>query len=156
MKNQENQKNHSSDMELKLHRRFSGKDYTVGALYVNGAYFCDTLEDADRGLMQTMPAEEIRRKKVTHETAIPTGVYRVTVTRSPAKRRMLPRLLDVPGFSGILIHRGNTKNDSSGCILVGENRMKGKVINSTPYETRLVEILTEAQEHGEEITIEIE
>jgi hypothetical protein len=69
---------------------------------------------------------------------------------------MLPRLLDVPGSSGILIHRGNTKSDSSGCILVGENKVKGKVVNSTPYEKRLVEILTEAQEQGEDMEIEIE
>jgi hypothetical protein len=102
-----------------------------------------------------MPAEEIRRRKVAHETAIPTGVYKVVVNLSPAKRRMLPRLLDVPGFSGILIHRGNTKSDSSGCILVGENRVKEKVLNSTPCEKRLVEILTEAQERGEEIQIAI-
>jgi hypothetical protein len=143
-------------MELKLHRRYRAEDYTIGSLYVNGVYFCDTLEDADRGLTQTMSSEEIRRIKIAHETAIPTGIYRVIVNLSPAKRRMLPRLLDVPGFSGILIHRGNTKNDSSGCILVGENRVKGKVVNSTPYEKRLVEILTEAQEKGEETTIEIE
>jgi hypothetical protein len=83
----------------------------------------------------------------------PTGNYRVIVNLSPAKKRMLPRLLDVPGFSGILIHRGNTKSDSSGCILVGENKVKGKVINSTQYEKRLVEILTEAQERGEETRI---
>jgi hypothetical protein len=100
--------------------------------------------------------EDIRKIKVPHETAIPTGVYKVIVNLSPAKKRMLPRLLDVPGFSGILIHRGNTKSDSSGCILVGENKVKGKVINSTLYEKRLVEILTEAQENGEEIRIEIE
>jgi hypothetical protein len=118
-------------------------------------YFCDTLEDKDRGLTQDMPLDEIRRIKVTHETAIPTGVYRVIVNISPSKRRMLPRLLDVPGFSGILIHRGNTKNDSSGCILVGENKVKGKVINSTQYEKRLVEILTEVQDKGEEIFIRV-
>jgi hypothetical protein len=68
---------------------------------------------------------------------------------------MPPRLPDVPGFSGILIHRGNTKSDSSGCILVGENKEKGKVINSTQCEKKLVEILTEAQERGEEIKIEV-
>jgi hypothetical protein len=143
-------------MELKLQRRYRGDGYTIGSLYIDAEYFCDTLEDADRGLAQAMPPEDIRRIKVAHETAIPTGVYRVIVNLSPAKRRMLPRLLDVPGFSGILIHRGNTKNDSSGCILVGENKVKGKVINSTPYEKRLVEILTEAQERGEEISIDIE
>jgi hypothetical protein len=143
-------------MDLLLQRRFSGEGYTIGSLSIDGAYFCDTLEDADRGLTQSMSPEEIRRIKVAHETAIPTGVYLVTVNLSPAKRRMLPRLLDVPGFSGILIHRGNTKSDSSGCILVGENRVKGKVINSTQYEKRLVEILTEAQERGEETAIIIE
>jgi hypothetical protein len=133
-------------MELRLQRRFLGKDYTIGSLYVDGEYFCDTLEDTDRGLTQDMPLEEIRRIKIPHETAIPTGVYRVIVNMSPAKKRMLPRLLDVPGFSGILIHRGNTKSDSSGCILVGENKVKGKVINSTQYEKKLVEMLTETTE----------
>jgi hypothetical protein len=133
-------------MELRLQRRFLGKDYTIGSLYVDGEYFCDTLEDTDRGLTQEMPLEEIRKIKIPHETAIPTGTYRVTVNMSPAKKRMLPRLLDVPGFSGILIHRGNTKSDSSGCILVGENRVKGKVINSTQYEKKLVEMLTETEE----------
>jgi hypothetical protein len=142
-------------MELKLKRRFFGAGYTIGSLYIDGEYFCDTLEDTDRGLSQAMPPEKIRRIKVVHETAIPTGVYKVIVNLSPAKRRMLPRLLDVPGFSGILIHKGNTKNDSSGCILVGENKVKRKVINSTPYEKRLVEILTKAQEQGKEISIEI-
>jgi hypothetical protein len=102
-----------------------------------------------------MSADEIKRVKIPHETAIPTGEYKVIVNLSLAKKRMLPRLLDVPGFSGILIHRGNTKNDSSGCILVGENKVKGKVINSTRYEKRLVEILTKAQEQGEENLIEI-
>jgi hypothetical protein len=138
-------------MELKLQRRFSSRGYTIGSLSIDGAYFCDTPEDADRGLTQAMPVEEIRRRKVAHETAIPTGAYRV----SPAKRRMLPRLPDVPGFSGILIHRGNTKSDSSGCILVGENKVKEKVINSTQYEKRLVDVLTATQERGEAIRMEI-
>jgi hypothetical protein len=118
-------------------------------------YFCDTLEDVDRGLTQSTPLDEIRKIKIPHETAIPTGVYKVIVNLSPAKKRMLPRLLDVPGFSGILIHRGNTKSDSSGCILVGENKIKGRVINSTQYEKRLVEIMSEAQERGEEIKITV-
>jgi hypothetical protein len=123
---------------------------------LNFQFFCDTLEDVDRGLTQSMSLAEIKRIKIPHETAIPTGVYKVIVNYSQGKKRMLPRLLDVPGFSGILIHRGNTENDSSGCILVGENKVKGKVINSTQYEERLVEILTQAQERGEETTITID
>jgi hypothetical protein len=142
-------------MELMLHRRFLGADYTIGSLYVDGEYFCDTLEDTDRGLTQSMSLDDIKRIKIPHETAIPTGIYKVMVNLSPAKKRMLPRLIDVPGFSGILIHRGHTKNDSSGCILVGENKVKAKVINSTEYEKRLVEILSEAQERSEEIKINI-
>jgi hypothetical protein len=142
-------------MKLILHRRFLGSDYTIGSLYIDGKYFCDTLEDTDRGLSQSMSPAEIRKIKIPHETAIPTGEYKVIVNLSPAKKRMLPRLLDVPEFSGILIHRGNTKSDSSGCILVGENKVKGKVINSTQYEKQLVEILTEAQKKSEEISIEI-
>jgi hypothetical protein len=140
-------------MELLLKRRFLKKEYTIGSLYIEGKYFCDTLEDIDRGLTQTMSLDEIRKIKVPHETAIPTGVYKIIVNMSPAKKRMLPRLLDVPGFSGILIHRGNTKNDSSGCILVGENKVKGKVINSTRFENHLVEILSQS---NEEIFLKIE
>jgi hypothetical protein len=143
-------------MELKLQRRFFKDDYTVGALFINGVYLCDTLEDKDRRLTQSMPLAEIRKTKIAHQTAIPTGIYKVILNFSPAKKRMLPRILNVPGFSGILIHRGNTQNDSSGCILVGENKVKGKVINSIQYEKRLVEILTEAQKKEEENTITIE
>jgi hypothetical protein len=142
-------------MRLKLQRRFRGDKYTVGSLYVNERYFCDTVEDRDRELRQYMPLTEILKIKVPHETAIPTGVYKVIVNLSPAKKRMLPRLLDVPGFSGILIHRGNTVEDSSGCILVGENKVKGSVINSTGYELSLVEMLCDAQNRNEDITIEI-
>jgi hypothetical protein len=143
-------------MKLTLYRRFLGTEYTIGSLYVNGEYFCDTLEDTDRGLTRSMPLELIREKKIPHETAVPTGEYKVVVNLSPAKKRMLPRLSDVPGFDGILIHRGNSKHDTSGCILVGENSVKAKVINSAKYEKRLIEILTQAQERGEEISIEIE
>jgi hypothetical protein len=133
-------------MNLLLRRRFLGDEYTIGSLFIDGKYFCDTLEDKDRGLTQSMPLNEIRKVKIPHETAIPAGVYTLIVNLSPAKKRLLPRLLDVPGFSGILLHRGNTKNDSSGCIILGENKVKGKVINSTLYENRLVEILLQSDE----------
>lgn len=139
-----------------LVRRIARKDtYTIGRMYIGTKYFCDVLEDKDRGLTQSTPLSDIKRIKVQNETAIPAGTYKVVVNRSPKFGRNLPRLLDVPGFDGILIHRGNTNKDTSGCLLVGENKEIGKVINSTGYETKLVELLTKAQLNGEKIEITI-
>jgi hypothetical protein len=128
-------------MEIKVKRRYKGTTYTIGSLYINGVYFCDTLEDIDRGLKQTDTLDYIKSKKVYGETAIPTGTYNITLNvvspkfkdRSWAKfcNGKLPRLINVPGFEGVLIHVGNTQTDTLGCILVGENKVKGKVINST-------------------------
>lgn len=140
-----------------LVRRVAKRDtYTIGKMYINNEYFCDTLEDKDRGLKQASSVSSIQKIKVPNQTAIPTGTYEVVVNKSPRFGRMLPRLLNVPGFDGILIHRGNTDKDTSGCILVGENKVIGKVINSTPYEKRLVDILTKSQNNKEEITITIQ
>ena len=135
-------------MILRVERRFKGETYTIGTMYVNGERFCDTLEDKVRDLAGGAV-------KVPGETAIPEGVYRVIVNRSPKFGRELPRLLDVPMFEGVLMHRGNTAEDSAGCILVGENKEKGKVINSTPYEERLVALCKAAQSRGETIEIEV-
>lgn len=142
-------------MKLLLKRRFLGESYTIGSLYIDGVYFCDTLEDKVRDINKngTFDGEE---KKVMGLTAIPYGEYPVIVNFSPKFKRNLPRLGGVPHFDGILIHRGNTDTDSSGCILVGENKVKGKVINSTAYELRLTERLTDVQLSKEPITIEIE
>lgn len=134
-------------MKLKLERLYLKSDYTIGVLYVDGRYFCNTLEDRVRDLTKEV--------KVPGLTAIPAGVYEVVVNISPKFQRKLPRLLNVPGFDGILIHRGNTAEDTAGCILVGENRERGKVINSTQYELQLTEMLERAQNKGERITIEI-
>jgi hypothetical protein len=103
-----------------------------------------------------MPLADISKRKVPHQTAIPVGTYKVIVNMSPAKQRLLPRLQNVPGFEGILIHRGNTPEDTYGCIILGENKVKGKVINSTGYEVELVKRLLAVQDKGEEITIKIE
>lgn len=130
-------------MKLILQRFAQTPEYTVGRLYINDQFYCHTMEDA------------VREEKIPNKTAIPEGTYRVIVNRSPRFKRDLPRLLDVPNFEGILIHRGNTHKDSSGCILVGENKVKGKVINSTKYELELTNILKNAQNSGESIEIEI-
>lgn len=141
-------------MKLELERRFLGESYTIGSLSIDGKKFCDTLEDKVRDLNKNgvFDGDE---KKVYGETAIPYGTYDVVVDYSPRFKRELPRLQNVKHFEGILIHRGNTAEDSAGCILVGENKVKGKVINSTPYEKELVRILKEAQGRKEPITIKI-
>lgn len=121
-------------IELKLERFFFAETYTVGRLSIDGKYFCDTLEDRYRDLT--------KEKKVYGETAIPEGTYEVRVTWSPRFKRNLPLLLGVPHFEGIRIHRGNYAKDTHGCILVGENKIKGGVINSTQYELLLTKILS--------------
>lgn len=141
-------------MKLELKRRFLGESYTIGSLSIDGKKFCDTLEDRVRDLNKNRVFDG-DEKKVYGETAIPYGTYDVVVDYSPKFKRELPRLQNVRHFEGILIHRGNTAEDSAGCILVGENKVKGKVINSTPYEKELVLILKEAQDRKEPITIKI-
>lgn len=140
-------------MKLLLERFHKGKEYTIGRLYIDGELFCNTLEDTDRELTQDMPHEQIKAAKVYGNTAIPRGTYKVTlnVVSPRFKNRKaytfcggrLPRLIDVPGFDGILIHIGNTPEDTKGCILVGWNDEKGKVVRSTEAFKKLYERLLE-------------
>lgn len=141
-------------MELTLRRKFKGPVYTIGDLGVNGKFFCNTIEDAVRSL----PAECLDtprgkscacRGKVHARTAIPAGKYRITLEYSPRYKRRMPYLHDVPHFLGILIHPGNTEADSAGCIIVGENTVKGKVLNSRATFRKLYALL----EKEKEITI---
>lgn len=141
-------------MQLKLERKYFKKGYTIGNLYINGEFFSNTLEDENRDLNKNGKFDN-GESKVNSETCIPFGTYKVVVSISPRFGRKLPRLLNVPSFEGILIHRGNEVKDTSGCILVGENREPGKVLNSTKYELNLVKILEAAIAKGEEVTIEI-
>ena len=153
-------------MELKLNRVGKQYTYTIGKLFIDGVYFCDTMEDKDRGLDQSTPISTIEKVKVPSQTAIPTGLYKVAMNQvSPrlSKKDMykgiggkLPRLIDVPGFDGVLIHVGNTDKDSSGCILVGFNKVKGQVINSRDTFFKLYAKLKEASDRGEKITIRIQ
>lgn len=153
-------------MILELHRIYKGPSYTIGHLYIDGSYFCDTLEDKDRGLDSSMSVDSINRIKVHGTTAIPTGTYNITLdvvsprfsTKSFYKNvcdGKLPRLLNVKGFEGILIHAGNTDKDSAGCLLVGANKVKGQVINSRETFEKLYKVLKESRDRGEGITIKI-
>lgn len=142
-------------MELLLDRKWKKKAYTIGRLYVDGAFFSNTLEDRDRGLTQDMGASDIKAVKVPGETAIPTGTYPVRMGCSPKFKKRLPRVQNVPGFSGILIHSGNTAKDSAGCILPGENKVVGAVLNSRATTERLVKLIEEAEKRKEDVTITI-
>lgn len=125
--------------------------YTIGRLYIDGEYICNTIEDTDRGLTQNTPLSEISSKKVYGKTAIPSGTYQVTMNVVSPKFKSrawakpyggkLPRLLNVPGFDGVLIHVGNTAEDSLGCILVGYNTVKGKVTSSTAAFNKVMKLL---------------
>lgn len=135
-------------MELKLERIYKGPLYTIGKLYINEHYFCDTLEDTDRGLSQSQSIQEIQARKLYGVTAIPTGRYLVDMNTVSSKfgtkswaipnKGVVPRLMDVRGFEGILIHPGNKPEDTLGCILVGLNKIKGQVIDSVTYYKKLM------------------
>lgn len=155
-------------MELILNRRYNGTTYTIGSLFINGTYYCDTLEDQNRQLSSTMSLEEINKRKVKGMTAIPYGKYKVTLsTKSPKYSNFnkykyvaftqgyIPRLVNVPGFEGILIHAGNKHEDTDGCILVGENKVKGQVINSQATWVNLYKLLKAADDKKELINITI-
>lgn len=142
-------------MLLTLHRHYLGKEYTIGKLFIDGVPFCDTLEDVVRDRNKDGDLNDPGEGKIYGQTAIPYGVYRVVVNMSPKFKRLLPRLLDVPHFEGILMHNGRHKDHTLGCILVGENKVKGQVIDGKIWEKKLVEILLNVQEKGEPIKIEI-
>lgn len=131
-------------MNITLNRIAKKSKYTIGKLYINGEYFCDTIEDTDRGLTQTMTDAQIKSKKVYGQTAIPTGTYRVIISYSNKFKRQMPLLLNVPGFLGIRIHSGNTEKDTEGCLIVGKNKVVGKVIESKDTYNKLFSILCEA------------
>ena len=145
-------------MELLLKRIARRETYTIGHLYVDGSYVCDTCEDKDRGLTKSMSQAVIRAIKRKGVTAIPTGRYRVTLdVRSPKFSNKkyernygfcdgyLPRLINVPGYEGVLIHIGNTAKDTDGCILVGRNTKVGKVLESRATFVKLYEMIRKAK-----------
>ena len=149
-------------MKVTNKRRYTAKDYTIGTLSIDGVPFCDTLEDTDRGLKSSMTLQEIKANKVKGKTAIPTGIYHVDMnTVSPRLKNKsyakpyggrVPRLQGVKGFDGVLIHPGNTADDTEGCILVGRNTEVGKLTDSKATYCKLFEMMDAVNEH---IIIEI-
>ena len=140
---------------LRRCRMAATKDYTIGHLYIDGKYCCDTIEDRDRGLTQDMPIDTIKRIKVKRQTAIPRGRYRVRIDIQSPKfsakayyysfcKGYLPRLMDVPGFDGILMHKGVNQNSSAGCIILGYNTVVGAVTSSQAAFEKVYKILKTA------------
>lgn len=155
-----------SIMELVVDRKWKKQNYTISNLTIDGEWFCNILEDADRGLDNSMSLTQIKELKKASITAIPSGTYEVTLdvisprfcTNSFYKQvcdGKLPRLLNVKGFEGILIHAGNTDKDTAGCLLVGVNKAVGQVLNSRDTFKKLYKLLKDKHDKGEKITIKI-
>ena len=153
-------------LNIKVTRPYKKDKYTIGKMYLDGKYFCDTLEDKDRGLTSDMTVSEIKQIKVKHETAIPTGVYEIDMDTVSPKfqnrswaipyRGKVPRLVDVKGFTGVLIHVANKPEELSGCIAVGENKIVGGLSESTITFHKLMCKLIDAHQAGDKIILTIE
>jgi hypothetical protein len=153
-------------MELVVDRKWKKQSYTISNLTIDGKWFCNVLEDADRDLDNSMSIEKIKEIKKPSITAIPRGTYEITLDVVSSKYSKIqfyqevcngkvPRLLNVKGFDGILIHAGNTDKDSAGCLLVGHNKVKGQIIDSKNTFKKLYNLLKDRKIKGEKITITI-
>ena len=153
-------------MELIVDRKWKKQSYTISNLTIDGKWFSNILEDTDRGLDSSMSLDKIKELKKPSITAIPRGTYEITLDVPSVKygsstfykqvcNGKVPRLLNVKGFEGILIHAGNTDKDTEGCLLVGLNRVKGQVINSRETFRELYKLLKDKHDKGEKITIKI-
>ena len=148
-------------MKLHLLREPTHDDRTFGALYIDGAWQCWTLEDAMR---QPGPASYhaaadrdawVAGWKVKGQTAIPFGTYEVRLTMSNRFQRVMPEVLGVPGFTGIRIHAGNTIDDTEGCVLVGIDRTSAKVLRSTVALAYLFERMSLAADAHDRMTLAV-
>ena len=140
-------------MKLTLKRIALRSTYTIGRLYVDGNYFCDTLEDTVRDLNKNGKFDN-GEKKVYAKTAIPYGTYEIKWTYSPRFKKYTPQLMNVPSFEGIRIHAGSTPADTAGCLLLGENKKVGMVLNSKATIAKFCPIIKDACAKGK-VTIEI-
>ena len=157
-------------MKLKLERKYFKDTYTIGNLYIDDLFFSNTLEDKDRGLDDSMLLEDIKSKKIYGQTAIPKGTYEITLDIVSPKfskypfymevcKGKLPRLQNVKGFEGILIHVADGYKGAEliqGCIGIGKNAIKGGLLEGKDYFKRLYNLLLESVNNKEKIFITIE
>lgn len=140
-------------MKLTLKRIALRPTYTIGKLYIDGAYFCDTLEDTVRDTNKSGKFDN-GEQKIKGKTAIPYGTYEIKWTYSPRFKKYTPQLMNVPSFEGIRVHAGNTSADTEGCLILGENKQVGKVLNSRATINKFYPIIKKACSNGK-VTIEI-
>ena len=140
-------------MKLTLKRIALRPTYTIGKLYIDDVYFCDTIEDTVRDINKNGKFDNVE-KKVYAKTTIPYGTYEIKWTYSPRFKKYTPQLMNVPSFEGIRIHAGNTSADTEGCLILGENKQVGKVLNSRATINKFYPIIKEACSKGK-VTIEI-
>ena len=140
-------------MKLTLNRIALRQTYTIGKLYIDGKYFCDTLEDTVRDTNKNGKFDN-GEKKVKGKTAIPYGTYEIKWTYSPRFKKYTPQLMNVPSFEGIRIHSGNSSTDTEGCLLLGENKKVGMVLNSRATINKFYPLIKKACSKGK-VTIEI-
>lgn len=153
-------------MEILIKRIAKRSTYTIGRLFVDGERVCDTIEDTDRGLTSAMKLEDLKRKKIKGKTAIPIGSYRLEQHYSQkfAKRPygvryngIFPMLVNVKAFDAILIHPGTDETDTEGCVIVGLNKVVGKVLNSRDMYYKLMdEYIVPAWNRGEVVIVTIQ
>lgn len=152
-------------VNVEVERAWKKADYTIGRFFVNGTRFHESLEDPDRGLDSAMSLDQIKAAKVYGQTAIPVGTYKLILSvypkykdRSWAKKYngLVPELIGVPGYSGVRIHPANNASEIEGCIAVGENKVRGGIINSQKTYCELMDkYLMPAWIAGEEMSITI-
>lgn len=140
-------------MKLTLKRIALRQTYTIGKLYIDDAYFCDTLEDTVRDTNKSGKFDN-GEQKIKGKTAIPYGTYEIKWTYSPRFKKYTPQLMNVPSFEGIRVHAGNTSADTEGCLILGENKQVGKVLNSRATINKFYPIIKEACSKGK-VTIEV-
>lgn len=141
-------------MTIRIDRKWKKAEYTISRVYINGRYLgCNALEDTDRGLLQAMQIAEIQKRKIKGKTAIPRGYYDVKITWSEKYQRNMPLVVDVPGFSGIRLHSGNSAKDTEGCILFGKNDKVGWISDSRYWTDKIYRLIDTALAKGEKITL---
>lgn len=157
-------------MEIVVYRKYKKPEYAIGRMFVDGEWFCNTLEDQDRKLTDAMDESTILQKKVYGKTAIPCGRYTIDMNTVSSKfskypfymevcQGKLPRLKNVKGFDGILIHVADGPKGADllqGCIGVGENRIVGGLVNGKETFKKLYKLMKDAHNRNETIYITIE